>query len=286
MRAVSTNHRISIEKVRINRPMKNLKVKKQRNAPTSQKEDGDFINDDDKQKYDHPNSSVDNVILTVHEGSLKVLLVKRGRAPFKGQWALVGGFVDLKNDTSLEETALRKLREKTGVNAPYLEQLITIGNSRRDPRGWSITTVYFSLLPSENLELKGGDGIEEIGWFKIEGNGTPQKLAFDHSHILSIAIQRLRSKGFYTSLPAYLLQGSFTLSELKEVYELVLDKALDAKAFRRRMLTSPILIETDEFKRESKRPARLYRLNTQRGPFIFSRAIEDSEREVTIPVIT
>jgi ADP-ribose pyrophosphatase YjhB (NUDIX family) len=224
--------------------------------------------------YNRPSTSVDTVIFTVFDGALQVLLVQRGDYPFKGKWSLVGGFIDLEQDLTLEDTAKRKLAEKTGVKTPYLEQCITIGNKHRDPRGWSVTTVYFALLSYEKITLQAGKGASEIKWSPISNEGVSEDLAFDHHEILKLAIDRLRSKVLYTSLPAYLMPEKFTLRDLQTVYEIILDRQLEVKSFRRRMAKADILEETSQMRQDAKRPARLYRLKDNVETHFFLRNIE------------
>jgi ADP-ribose pyrophosphatase YjhB (NUDIX family) len=174
-------------------------------------------------------------------------------------------------DDDLEACALRKLEEKTGISAPYLEQVGSWGSARRDPRGWSATHVYFALLPSNDLEAAPGANAVDIQWASIEGSRVREKLAFDHSEILKAAVTRLRNKVEYTSLPAFLLKSEFTLTELQRVYELVLARSLEKKAFRTRMLSGDFLEAVSRYKEGANRPAQLYRLKNKRRLVYFSR---------------
>jgi len=236
-----------------------------------------FLKAYDASLYERPNITVDTVIFTVLEQSLHVLLVKRAEFPFKGSWSLVGGYVDINHDHSLEDTAKRKLTQKTGVKTPYLEQLETVGNANRDPRGWSVTTVYFALIPSAHIQLKSGQGATDTQWVKVINGRVESPLAFDHADILSRSVQRLRNKVLYTSLPIYLMPESFTLGELQTVYEIILGQVIDSKSFRRRILTSDILEKTGEKRHVSKRPATLYRLKEAAEPHFFVRNIEGAD---------
>jgi 8-oxo-dGTP diphosphatase len=236
------------------------------------------------QKYDpsifaRPSISVDTVIFTIQDHVLHVLTIKRNEFPFKNRWSLVGGYIDNEKDSSIEETAKRKLTEKTGVKTPYLEQFGTIGNKTRDPRGWSVTTVYFALISSTNINLQLGKGTSEIKWSKVVGRKIKDKLAFDHAEILALCVDRLRSKVLYTSLPIYLMPREFTLGELQRVYEVILGKKIDHKSFRRRMLNSEILEEAGEMRRDGKRPAELYRAKKNTRAYIFMRNIEGAAVE-------
>lgn len=235
-----------------------------------------FLKDYDPNAFDRPSTAVDNVIYTVFDGALHVLVVKRANHPFQSQWSLVGGFVDLDNDVDLEATAKRKLEEKTGVKTPYLEQFCTIGGKDRDPRCWSVTTVYFALLPSEDITLQAGNGAQDIKWSKVVAGEIKEKMAFDHAKILKECTQRLKNKALYTSLPVHLMPDAFTLNELHTVYEIILDNKMDHKSFRRRILGAGILEETGEMKQTGRRPAALYKQKESDETFFFVRNIEGS----------
>ena len=240
---------------------------------TSQSEE-DFLKNYDPSAFKRPSTSIDTAIFTVLDGELHVLTVKRAEHPFKDMWSLVGGFIDLEKDNDIEATAKRKLEEKTGVKTPYLEQYGTIGGKKRDPRGWSVTTIYFALIPCHEVKLQAGKGAVDIKWSKVSGGKVKDKLAFDHAEILAKCTERLRSKVLYTSLPVYLMPADFTLGELQKVYEIILGKKIDHKSFRRRILSTDILEETAEMRHEGKRPAQLYRHKKAPHPHFFVRNIE------------
>jgi 8-oxo-dGTP diphosphatase len=224
--------------------------------------------------FDRPLTTVDVVIFTIHDSALQVLLVQRDRSPgepFVGRWALPGGFVDTARDRDLESCARRKLVEKTGVEAPYLEQLGSFGNAVRDPRGWSATHVYFALMRSDSLALRPGGNAADSSWFPIRGDGVRESLAFDHSELLSAAIVRLRSKVEYTSLPAFFVSEEFTLTQLQKMYEVILSRDLEKKAFRTRVLAADILQVLPRLQGGTNRPAQLYKLKRVQQPHIFSR---------------
>lgn len=224
--------------------------------------------------FDVPLTSVDLVILTIKDEQLQVLLVQRAEHPYKGFWALPGGFINIHTDTDLDATATRKLREKTGVAAPYLEQLQGFGNRTRDPRGWSATFAYFALIASDEVQLQHGNGTDAVAWFPITDQTVEPKLAFDHAMILNKAIERLRSKVEYTSLPAHLLPTEFTLSELQQVYELVLGRDVDKSAFRKRVKDGDFLeIVSGKMKYGSNRPAQFFRLRKPQQTVYFNRTM-------------
>lgn len=224
--------------------------------------------------FDVPLTSVDMAIFSVLKGDLQVLLVKRAQYPAKGKWALPGGFIDLQRDKNLDDTAYRKLKEKTGVAVPYLEQVGSFGNDKRDPRGWSVTVSYLALIASEEIALEKDASSEEIAWVSVEAVTKQYKLAFDHQDILEASYQRLRNKVEYTSLPVNLLPDQFTLTELQKTYEIILGNAVEKKAFRRRILDADILEETGDMKTGSNRPAKLYRTKPEGESYFFARSIE------------
>jgi 8-oxo-dGTP diphosphatase len=198
--------------------------------------------------------TVDTVIFTIQHGELKVLLVKRGVAPFAGQHAIPGGFV-LEGE-GLDQAALRELREETGVSEVYLEQLYSFGDPQRDPRGRVVTVAYFALISAEHSELHAGTDAAAAAWFSVDD--VPE-LAFDHVEILEYAVERLRNKLEYTTVGFQLLPEKFSLSELQEVYEAILGRKLDKRNFRRKLALLKILKPTSEYRRDGRKPARLYR---------------------------
>lgn len=221
--------------------------------------------------FPRPLTTVDVVIFAIREDALRVLLVQRPEGenePFPGLWALPGGFVDIERDRDLEACAGRKLREKTGMVSPYLEQLGSWGSAARDPRGWSATHAYFALLPEVPAS---GAAAADAQWFSIHTGKVKPRLAFDHGDILEAAVQRLRSKVEYTSLPAYLMPPEFTLPDLQRVYEIVLDRALEKSAFRTRMLAADLIEPVAKMRKGPNRPAQLYRLKKAKSPIYFAR---------------
>jgi ADP-ribose pyrophosphatase YjhB (NUDIX family) len=223
---------------------------------------------------DRPFVTVDIAIFAVREDVLQVLLVQRPSVPgepFPGLWALPGGFIDVASDESLEACARRKLAVKTGAVAPYLEQVGSWGSKARDPRGWSATHLYFALLPAESIQLVPGANASDVRWWPVSGAGVRAKLAFDHTRLLAAAVERLRAKVEYTSLPAYLLPKEFTLPDLQRVYEVVLGRPVEKSAFRTRVLTAGVVEPVDRQRQTGKRPAQLYRLSSRSEPVFFPR---------------
>jgi 8-oxo-dGTP diphosphatase len=197
--------------------------------------------------------TVDVVIFTIQEGRLRVLLVKRGIPPFLDRWALPGGFV--LEPESLEEAARRELLEETGVYGVRLEQLYTFGDPKRDPRSRVVTVAYFALIAPDHSTLQAGSDAAEARWFPAK---ELPPLAFDHRHILDTALERLRNKLEWTTVGFQLLPREFTLSELQEVYEAILDKRIDKRNFRRKMALLDVVRATGRTRSEGRRPAKLY----------------------------
>ena len=204
--------------------------------------------------YPRPMVTVDTVIFTILEDDLKVLLVKRGVEPFKGMWAIPGGFVH--PEESLEDAARRELYEETNVQDLYLEQLYTFGAPDRDPRGRVISVAYFALISAEKRELVARTDSSDVSWFSVY---DLPPVAFDHADIIEYALRRLRYKLDYTSVGFQLLPMKFTLTELQRIYEIILQKQLDKRNFRKKILSLGILEPLEETKMEGPhRPAKLY----------------------------
>jgi 8-oxo-dGTP diphosphatase len=196
--------------------------------------------------------AVDLVIFTVREGRLQVLLIERGIPPFQGQWALPGGFV-LERET-LEGAARRELEEETGLRDIYLEQLYTFGDPDRDPRGRTIAVAYYALTPP--AEPRAATDAAKAAWHPV---GNLPKLAFDHAKILKSGLQRLRAKVGYSTVGFELLPRQFTLPDLQNLYEVILERPLDKRNFRKKILSLGLL-KSEGRKRSAgaHRPASLY----------------------------
>jgi len=233
------------------------------------KTEKDFLKSYNIHDFDIPLASVDLCIFSIIDESLKVLLVKRSDYPLKDRWALPGGFVDIQTDKDLNATAIRKLKEKTGVKAPYVEQVETIGSNTRDPRGWSLTILYFALLTYNSKKFV---ATENVKWVSLK-EAKKLNLAFDHLELLTKAIQRLRNKVSYTTLPIHILPKKFTLAELQKAYEIIMDRKVDKKSFRRRIEASNLLSETGELIQDGGRPAKLFRIRSGSDTHFYNRSI-------------
>lgn len=215
-------------------------------------------------EYELPGVTVDLVIFTVNKDALKVMLVRRAEQPFFGDWSLPGGF--LRAGESLEDAAWRVLEEKTGVQDVYLEQLYTFGKPDRDPRARVITVTYFALIAWQSLAMPESQKVSEVTWQSVE---RLPRLAFDHKEIIHYAVQRLRAKAGYSNIVYGLLPEQFRLSDLQKMYEIILNKELDKRNFRKRMLAAGLLQETG--KRDTAgahRPAKLYRFKKMEIAFL------------------
>ena len=173
--------------------------------------------------------TVDVVLLTLKNATLHVALLKRDREPFAGTLALPGGFVHTDEDRDTQDAAARMLRAKTGISSPYLEQLGSFSGPARDPRGWSLSVVYYALVPEAVIAQAGHPGVQLVAVDNLKG------LPFDHQHIIETALERVRNKSTYSSLPVYLMGEEFTLPQLQSVYEAVLGDAINKVSFRRKM---------------------------------------------------
>ncbi|MBP2652893.1 MAG: ADP-ribose pyrophosphatase [Firmicutes bacterium] len=287
----------------------------------------EFLATYDAGKYDRPSVTVDMLIFTVTdkekknyrklpEKVLKLLLIKRGEHPYLGEWALPGGFVNI--DESLDQAALRELKEETNIEDIYMEQLYTWGDVSRDPRTRVISASYMSLVDSSALDVKTGDDAADAKWFTVscklyqeektvtqngyifqqifklslsndeedltatiktiktvegkvaktermivEGSG----IAFDHAQIIEYGIERLRSKIEYTDIAFNLMPDLFTLTELQQVYEVILDTELLKANFRRK--TANFVIETNQYTKDAgHRPSKLFRFNPNWSNFV------------------
>lgn len=209
----------------------------------------------DPNRYQRPSVTVDVVIFTLRDQDLQVLLIRRRHPPFADFWAIPGGFVQM--DESLELAALRELKEETGVDDVYIEQLYTFGSPDRDPRTRVITVAYFALVPETALPpVSAGDDAADVRWWSMY---DLPPLAFDHAEILAYALTRLRYKLEYTALGFELLPEKFTLSELQSTYEVILGEKLDRGNFRKKLRKADVVEPTREHQTTRGRPARLYR---------------------------
>lgn len=206
------------------------------------------------------NVTVDIVVLSMCEGELCALAVKRGSPPHQGRWALPGGFVEV--DEDLETAARRELAEETGVSADSVrfEQLATYGAPDRDPRGRIVSVAWLAGL-SEAVDPRAGSDASDAVWrstgWLLQGN----RLAFDHKRVLGDGVERARSKLEYTNIATAFVDDEFTIAELRRVYEVVWDHALDPGNFHRKVTRTDGFVEPTGQRRSvgRGRPAELFR---------------------------
>lgn len=249
------------------------KAKAKRTKRLPEAEEAAFLAEYNPTQFERPSVTVDVVLLTVREGALFTLVVRRSDHPFKGQWALPGGFVHITE--SLEAAAARVLESKCGLEHVYIEQLGTFGDPDRDPRTRVISIAYYALVDGRRFEDSSASANEVtvgkvfVPWegetggaaFLVDAEtGRDMPLGFDHEEILGVAIKRIRGKLDYAPIGYQLLPERFTLLELQATHETVLGRKLNKDSFRRRMLASNELIATGEMQSGvGHRPAELYR---------------------------
>ncbi len=213
-------------------------------------------------EFERPNLTIDCVVfgLDVEEKDLKAMLIQRDIPPFEGQWALPGGFVRV--GETLEETALRELREETGIEKVFLEQLYTFGKLNRDPRERVVTVAYYALVNLNEHRIQATTDARKAAWFSV--NDLPA-LAFDHDDIVEVALKRLKGKLRYEPIGFELLPKKFTISQLQTLYEIVLERKLDRRNFRKKILSMGVLIDTDEVQEDvAHRAAKLYQFDEKK----------------------
>lgn len=211
-------------------------------------------------EYPRPAVSTDCVVFAMHEDQLKILLIQRGNAPYKGIWALPGGFLEM--DEDLESGAKRELQEETGLRNVYLEQLHTFGAVGRDPRGRVISVVFLGIARVDGQTVAAADDAADARWHLA--NRLP-KLAFDHREIVSMARERLKLGIRYQTLGFELLPKKFTLRQLRAMFEIVLGKAIDKRNFRRKVSNLGLVVGLSEYQADvAHRAAELYRFDRTR----------------------
>ena len=211
-------------------------------------------------KYPHPAVTVDCAVFGLDDDNLKVLLIQRDIDPFEGKWALPGGFVQI--DEPLEEAALRELKEETGLSKIFLEQLYTFGKPDRDPRERVISVAFFALVNIRSHRIKAATDARSASWFEVKNIPA---LAFDHQEILATALERIKGKVSYQPIGFELLPKKFSLNQLQHLYETILERSLDKRNFRRKILGMSLIEETGETEKNvAHRAARLYRFDKQK----------------------
>jgi ADP-ribose pyrophosphatase YjhB (NUDIX family) len=222
---------------------------------------------------EHPRVAADVAVFAHQDGAMQVLLVRRRYEPYQSYWALPGGL--LGPGETLEEAAVRELREETGVTDTFMEQLATFSEVDRDPRGRVISCCYLALVDAGRVRLRPGSDAREAVWRPLEPlleqTKVERTLAFDHDEILAVARQRLANKLEYQNVAWSLLPDTFTLTDLRRVYEAGVGRAFEPNNFRRIALGWGVLAETGE-RPTGGRPAALYRF-VERRPVILAQSV-------------
>jgi 8-oxo-dGTP diphosphatase len=212
-----------------------------------------------KKKYQHVVVAVDVAIFTIIDNSLKVLLIKLKKKPYEQTWALPGGLIH--SDESLEQAAERELRDRTGLQNVYLEQLYTFGRIDRDPFGRVVSTAYFALVSAGSVELERINKTEDVAWFSI--TQLPE-LGYDHAEMIASANERIQAKLKYSNIVYALLPREFTLTTLQTTYEIILNRKLDKRNFRKKILSLNLISAVGKkVGGVPNRPAELYRFIRQ-----------------------
>lgn len=202
--------------------------------------------------------AVDAIVFGYQNNQLYVLLIQQKFGTETSYWALPGGLV--RNQESLFDAVKRELKEETNVEVNYLEQLFTFGdNINRDPRNRVISVAYFALVDSSKLEIKADSDAENVQWFAVDAFPT---LAFDHNSMIENAVNRLKAKLSYQPIGFDLLPNNFLFSDLENLYCTILEKEIDRRNFRKKMLSFGIIEETNQFSPiKTGRPAKLFQFN-------------------------
>jgi 8-oxo-dGTP diphosphatase len=213
-------------------------------------------------EHERPALTVDCVLfgLDFPEETLQVMLIERDLKPYAGMWAIPGGFAQKKE--TLAQAAMRELKEETGIRNVYLEQLYTFGDPKRDPRGWVVSVAYYALVAPDKYTIKAATDARQAAWFPV--NKLPP-LAFDHSEIINMALERVRGKLSYAPIGFELLPQKFTIKQLQKLYEIVLGTQLDNRNFRKKIFSMNILRELDETQKGvPHRAARYYKFDERK----------------------
>lgn len=216
----------------------------------------------DPKRYPMPFTRLEIAVLSPVDGELQVLLARRAEAPHAGKWALPGGVLRIDLDASLDEAARRVMRERLGLDLPFLRQLCTVGGPTRDPRApWALSVVYRALVPAESVAPLAGKRIAALAWRPVAHAMADKSLAFDHAALVSRAVESTRAEVERLDLPAGFLSEQFTLGELQACCEQLLGRRLDKSSFRRRLSDRELVEPVEgEMRTGANRPAQVYRL--------------------------
>jgi ADP-ribose pyrophosphatase YjhB (NUDIX family) len=216
----------------------------------------------DTKQYPMPFTRLEIAVMSLVDGELHVLLARRAEAPHAGKWALPGGVLRIDLDASLDGAARRVMRERLGLDLPFLRQLCAAGGPTRDPRApWALSVVYRALVPSAYVKPLAGKRIEAVAWRRVDEAIADRSLGFDHSTLVAHAVESTRAEVERLDLPVGFLPEQFTLGELQSCCEQLLGRRLDKSSFRRRIadreLVEPV---AGAMRTGANRPAQIYRL--------------------------
>lgn len=219
----------------------------------------------DPKRYPMPFTRLEIAVMSLVDGELQVLLARRAQAPYAGKWALPGGVLRIDLDASLDAAARRIMRERLGLDLPFLRQLCAAGGPTRDPRApWALSVVYRALVPAENVTPLAGKRIEALAWRRVDDAIADRSLAFDHATLVSRAVESTRAEVERLDLPVGFLPEQFTLGELQSCCEQLLGRRLDKSSFRRRLADRHLVEPVEGVMRTgANRPAQIYRLHTR-----------------------
>lgn len=200
--------------------------------------------------------TVDVVLLTIQDGALATAVIEREHEPYAGALALPGGYVHADKDANVYESAMRVISGKAGITPPYLEQLASFSGPNRDPRGWSVSIAHYALVPHTIVAAAKSS---EVRLVPVDALCA---LPFDHEQMVRMAVERLRNKSQYSSLPCFLAGERFTLPQLQRIYEVLMGEPLNKVSFRRKITEMDMLEPLDGVLEAAgaHRPAQVYRL--------------------------
>lgn len=185
-------------------------------------------------EYPRPALTADAMVLTFNGKGLEILMIQRGIEPYKGSWALPGGF--MKMDETIEQCTARELEEETSLRNVYLQQFGCFSTVDRDPRGRVVTVASYALV--RKSDVKGGDDAMDARWFEID---SLPELAFDHHIIINKGLERLKEDIHFRPVGFQMLEETFSMSELQHIYEAILNRSFDRRNFAKKMLTTQIV---------------------------------------------
>ncbi len=216
----------------------------------------------ESKRYPMPFTRLEIAVMGLVDGELQVLLARRAEAPYAGKWALPGGVLRIDLDASLDAAAQRVMRERLGLDLPFLRQICAAGGATRDPRApWALSIVYRALVPAEYVSPLAGKRVEALAWRRVYDAIADKSLAFDHAMLVSQAVESTRAEVERLELPVGFVPEQFTLGELQACCEQLLGRRLDKSSFRRKLADRQLVEPVEGAVRTgANRPAQIYRL--------------------------